>query len=220
MMKKKFIDILNDAHEKDVRRDKNDFLNVFDLYFYLNDQEIMRIIKDGAEEQCLDDETYELLANCLSVYQQHVIDYHDLTPQKLREAKRQYNVEHDLAVTDALLGHFLGLTRGVISVAESRFSGRTIDCYETLKFDFVQFPWEKCIFSNVQARWALDALIMRAQVGEGTNPRSIDDIAQETQISTDILRHPEKACKNELNYLRVLDALRGSISEYRLVQHF
>lgn len=180
----------------------------------------MRIQTDGAEEQRLDDETYELLANCLSVYQQHVIDYRDLTPQKLREAKQQYNVEHNLAVTDALLGHFLGLTRGVVSVAETRFSGRTIDCYETLKFDFVQLPWEKCIFSSVQARWALDALIMRAQVGEGTNPRSIDDVAQEIQISADILRHPEKACKNELNYLRVLDALRGYISEYRIVQHF
>lgn len=220
MNKQHFNDIFNDLYKKDVRRGITDFFNVFDLYFYLNDQEVMRAIKNGEEEERLDNETYELVANCLAVYQQHVTDYHELTPQKLRKAKQQYNVEHNLAVTDALLGHFLGLTRGVVSVAETRFSRRTIDCYETLKFDFVQFPWEKCIFSNVQARWALDALIMRAQVSDGTATLSLDDIAQKTGINVDTLRHPEEACKNELNYLRILEALRKIIHEYRLVQHF
>lgn len=220
MSKQHFNDIFDDLYKKDIRRGINDFFNTFDLYFYLNDQEVMRAIKNGEEEKRLDNETYKLVANCLSIYQQHVIDYHKLTPQKLKEAKQQYNVEHNLAVTDALLGHFLGLTRGVVSVAETRFSRRTIDCYETLKFDFVQFPWEKCIFSNVQARWALDALIMRAQVGDGTFIRSLDDIAKETQINVETLKHPEEACKNELNYLRILEALRKTICEYHLVQHF
>lgn len=214
------MDKIKENEKKDSRKNLADFYNTFSLDSVFS-KPMASFVLNGKRKAKNHQFVMSLLSKCISIYSEHTKDYvHcSTTVQDLYE---NYNVTHSIGLIPERLQVATGRELRAIKYAitdkpESLNKKATNDVFDTLKHDFIN-PKKSAdnIFNNVAAYKELDRRLMRAQIGDGTNIKTVYDVAQETGISLDVLEDLSQACRHKDDYLDIYQKLVDLGVPYKL----
>lgn len=214
------MDKIKENEKKDSRKNLADFYNTFSLDSVFS-KPMASFVLNGKRKTQNHQFVMSFLSKCISIYSEHTKDYVHCSTT-VHDLYENYNATHFIGVIPERLQVATGrelaaIKRAINNKPESLNKKATNDVRDTLKYDFIN-PKKSAdnIFNNVASYKELDRRLMRAQIGDGTNIKTIYDVSQETGISIDVLDDLSQACRHKDDYLDVYQKLVDLGVPYKL----
>lgn len=214
------MDKIKENEKKDSRKNFADFYNTFSLDSVFS-KPMASFVLNGKRKTQNHQFVMSFLSKCISIYSEHTKDYVHCSTS-VRDLYKNYNVTHLIRVIPERLQaatgrELLAIKRAVNNKPGSVNKKATNDVRDALKYNFINSKQSADnIFNNVAAYKELDRRLMRAQIGDGTNIKTVYDVAQETGISIDVLEDLSQACRHKDDYLDVYQKLVDLGVPYKL----
>lgn len=214
------MDQIQENKKRDIRKDLTDFYNTFNLDSVFS-KPMADFILNGKRKAKNHQLVMSFLSKCITIYREHTKDYVHCSTS-VHDLYVNYNVTHEVGIIPERLqtatGRELAAVRRAINNAPKSVNQQaTNDVRDALSYDLIN---SKCsvdnIFNNVVAYKELDRRLMRAQIGDGINIKTIYDVSQETGISIDVLENLTQACRHKDDYLDVYQKLIELSIPYQL----
>ena len=193
--------------QKDSRKNFADFYNTFDLDNIFS-KPVANFVLNGKREVKNQQAVMSFLSKCISIYREHTRDYVHFSTST-HDLYEEYNLTHEIGIIPESLQvstgrEVLAINRAISDDEKSINAKATNDVRDALELDLIS-PKRSLdsIFNNVMAYQELDRRLMRAQIGDGLNIKTIYDVSQETKIPTDMLENLSLACHHKDDFENV-----------------
>lgn len=207
------INELMSISELDLRHNFTDFYFSFNLDSFYSKPSINAIMTGKNENPKFS----KFLSRCLEIYKSHTKDYNEKA-KTVEKVFKNYNMTHMIPVTYERLANALDSDATTIArVIRSKTSSKTANnILDVLEMDlFNARPSAKMIFNNMSAYVGITRRIMRDEIGNGIETRSLEEVSKDTKIKLEDLKHPENLCKDDMLYLDSYQKLIDNQQDYR-----
>ncbi|HIY92057.1 MAG TPA: hypothetical protein H9820_03815 [Candidatus Companilactobacillus pullicola] len=214
------MDQIQENKKMDSRKNFADFYNTFNLDSLFS-KPMADFILNGKRKAKNHQLVMSFLSKCITIYREHTKDYVHCSTS-VHDLYENYNVTHEVGIIPERLQAATGREMAVVKRAinnnpKSINNQATNDVRDTLSYDLINSKYSvDNIFNNVIAYKELDRRLMRAQIGDGTNIKTIYDVSQKTGISIDVLEGLSQACRHKDDYLDVYQKLIELSIPYQL----
>lgn len=200
--------------ELDLRHNFTDFYFSFNLDSFYSKPSINAIMTEKTKNPKFS----KFLTKCLKIYKSHTKDYNEKA-KTIEKVFNNYNLTHMIPVTYERLANALDsdattIARVIRSKVSSKTANNILDVLEMNLFNTRSSA--KMIFNNMSAYVEITRKIMRDEIGNGIDTRSLEEISKDTGIKFEYLRHPEKLCKDAMLYLDCYQKLIDNQQDYKL----
>lgn len=208
------INELMSISELDLRHNFTDFYFSFNLDSFYSKPSINAIMTEKTKNPKFS----KFLTKCLKIYKSHTKDYNEKA-KTIEKVFNNYNLTHMIPVTYERLANALDsdattIARVIRSKVSSKTANNILDVLEMNLFNTRSSA--KMIFNNMSAYVEITRKIMRDEIGNGIDTRSLEEISKDTGIKFEYLRHPEKLCKDAMLYLDCYQKLIDNQQDYKL----
>lgn len=208
------INELMSISELDLRHNFTDFYFSFNLDSFYSKPSINAIMTGKTKNPKFS----KFLTKCLKIYKSHTKDYNEKA-KTIEKVFNNYNLTHMIPVTYERLANALDsdattIARVIRSKVSSKTANNILDVLEMNLFNTRSSA--KMIFNNMSAYVEITRKIMRDEIGNGIDTRSLEEVSKDTGIKFEYLRHPEKLCKDAMLYLDCYQKLIDNQQDYKL----
>ncbi len=222
-----YIEQLENLNTKDSRATKTEFYHTFafdDLY----SRSMLIQIMNGNRLPG-DRNVYILIENALKIYSENIIDNRPFFDHENGEKSTVMSTYKSICWSYpefvnpdkfANITNYPGVNYG-ISLRSKKPTAGGIDAYEAMTLGLlVGFPRNRNdFFANMRDYRRIKNLIMRAQLGNGFDVKSLSDIAKESDVDIADLKHPERLCRDVDRYMESYEKIIKKLPSFNIKQN-
>ncbi len=214
-----YITRFDKLHEMDPRVKKTEFYHAFIFDELYSRAMIVQIMNGSRKPES--NNFYIVLSNALDIYSKNIIDNrpffeHDDKSESIvmstyRSTCRLYP-EYKNPDRFGNVTNYPGVSYAPVLRSKVPTAG-AVDAYEAMTLGLlISFPRDRNDFyTNMRDYRRIQNLIMRAQLGDGFNVKTLKELSEETGIDYDDLKHPERLCKVADRYMAAYEKLIKSV---------
>lgn len=208
-----FVKKLKEIRGLDSRHTYAEFFFTFDLDNFYTDSMVYLIM--SGKRRAKKEHFSEFLTRCLQVYENNTKDYSYYGAEQLTFIKKEFEKRHKVHVTNDMLSRYIGYNPTLISIALSGKGKFLPDVWDCLSLDLL--PTKRAANSfieNVGSYKELQRRLMRAEIFDGNKILTVKNVADETGIPLETLKHLDTACHDVDTYKDVYSKLVSFTPEY------
>lgn len=222
-----YIDQLEDLYKQDARVTKSEFYHAFELDDLYSRSMLILIMNGGRVPN--DRNVYILIENALKICSENIIDNRPFFDHENGEKSTVMSTYNSLCRSYpeylnpdkfANITNYPGVNYGV-SLRSKKPNAGGIDAYEAMTLGLlVGYPRNRNdFFANMRDYRRIKNLIMRAQLGNGLDVKSLSDIATESEVDVEDLKHPERLCRDVDRYMETYEKIIQKLPAFNIKQN-
>ncbi|MCC4370535.1 hypothetical protein LMB49_03870 [Limosilactobacillus reuteri] len=219
-----YIQQFDELREMDPRATKSDFYHTF-VFDDLYSRSMLIQIMNGTRAP-ESDNVYTLFDNAMKIYSNNVIDNRRYFKHENGEDSIIMSTYHSICRTYpefinadrfGSVTNYPGVNYKQALTSKIPTAGG-VDAYEAMTLGLlVGFARNRNDhFSNMRDYRRMKHLIMRAQLGNGLKIKTLSEIAEESDIDLEDLKHPERLCKDIIRYMETQEKLVKKLPRYQI----